>query len=234
MPAARRRRHHHAGFSPGQRRAAGAGQRAQPRHAGRTAVAGSGAPWRHLCGPGQQQAPSCMSRWSRTAASSTKPRWAISPPARCLLPMLCRLHGIGKAEPYGSEYALRIWFDPDKLNAYGLTAADVEQAIRARNGDVTPGQLGSAPAVPGQPFQALVRPPRPLSDPEAFERIVVRGGSDASLVRLRDVASGWNWAPATTATARATMASRGFDRPQTGRWRQCAGHFQARRARGAR
>ena len=108
--------------------------------------------------------------------------------AGSLLPMLRRLPGIGKAEPYGSEYALRIWFDPDKLNAYGLTAADVEQGIRARNGDVTPGQLGSAPAVPGQPFQALVRPPRPLSDPEAFERIVVRGGSDASLVRLRDVA----------------------------------------------
>ncbi|KJK15141.1 aminoglycoside transporter [Burkholderiaceae bacterium 16] len=108
--------------------------------------------------------------------------------AGSLLPMLRRLPGIGKAEPYGSEYALRIWFDPDKLNAYGLTAADVEQAIRARNGDVTPGQLGSAPAVPGQPFQALVRPPWPLSDPEAFERIVVRGGSDASLVRLRDVA----------------------------------------------
>ncbi|MGO4331506.1 efflux RND transporter permease subunit [Cupriavidus sp. 2TAF22] len=108
--------------------------------------------------------------------------------AGSVLPMLRRLPGIGKAEPYGAEYALRIWFDPDKLNALGLTAADVEQAIKDRNGDVTPGQLGGAPALPGQPFQALVRPPRPLSDPEAFGRIVVRSGGDASLVRLRDVA----------------------------------------------
>ncbi|MCP3019972.1 multidrug efflux RND transporter permease subunit [Cupriavidus basilensis] len=108
--------------------------------------------------------------------------------AASVLPMLRRLPGIGKAEPYGAEYALRIWFDPDKLNAYGLTAADVEQAIKARNGDVTPGQLGGAPAVPGQPYQALVRPPRPLAEPEAFGQIVVRAGGDASLVRLRDVA----------------------------------------------
>ncbi|MDF3836440.1 multidrug efflux RND transporter permease subunit [Cupriavidus basilensis] len=108
--------------------------------------------------------------------------------AGSVLPMLRRLPGIGKAEPYGSEYALRIWFDPDKLHAHGLTPEDVEQAIKARNGDVTPGQLGGAPAVPGQPFQALVRPPRPLSDPDAFGRIVVRAGKDASVVLLRDVA----------------------------------------------
>ncbi|AOY92377.1 aminoglycoside transporter [Cupriavidus sp. USMAA2-4] len=109
--------------------------------------------------------------------------------AGAILPMLRRLPGIGKAEAYGSEYAMRIWFDPDKLNALGLNTEEVEAAIKARNGNVTPGQLGGAPAVPGQPFQATVRPPPALADPEAFGRIVVRGSSaDGSAVLLRDVA----------------------------------------------
>ncbi|SPC10364.1 multidrug efflux RND transporter permease subunit [Cupriavidus taiwanensis] len=108
--------------------------------------------------------------------------------AGSVLPLLRRLPGIGKAEPYGAEYALRIWFDPDKLNAFNLTTAEVEAAIRARNGNVTPGQLGGAPAVPGQPFQAIVRPPAPMSDAQAFGRIVVRAATDGSAVLLRDVA----------------------------------------------
>ncbi|WP_198035857.1 efflux RND transporter permease subunit, partial [Cupriavidus taiwanensis] len=108
--------------------------------------------------------------------------------AGSVLPLLRRLPGIGKAEPYGAEYALRIWFDPDKLHAFNLTTAEVEAAIRARNGNVTPGQLGGAPAVPGQPFQAIVRPPAPMSDAQAFGRIVVRAATDGSAVLLRDVA----------------------------------------------
>ncbi len=108
--------------------------------------------------------------------------------AGSVLPLLRRLPGIGKAEPYGAEYALRIWFDPDKLHAFNLTTAEVEAAIRARNGNVTPGQLGAAPAVPGQPFQAIVRPPAPMSDAQAFGRIVVRAATDGSAVLLRDVA----------------------------------------------
>ncbi|WP_455285643.1 efflux RND transporter permease subunit [Cupriavidus necator] len=105
-----------------------------------------------------------------------------------VLPILRRLPGIGRAEPYGAEYALRVWFDPDKLQAFGLNTADVEAAIRARNGDVTPGQLGGVPAVPGQPFQAVVRPPASMSDPESFGRIVLRTGENGSAVLLRDVA----------------------------------------------
>ncbi|HBO80956.1 MAG TPA: aminoglycoside transporter, partial [Cupriavidus sp.] len=83
---------------------------------------------------------------------------------------------------------LRVWFNPDQLNAYGLTTADVEAAIRARNGSVTPGQLGGAPSKPGQSYQAVVRPPAPLANPEAFGRIVLRSAADGSAVLLRDVA----------------------------------------------
>ena len=108
--------------------------------------------------------------------------------AGSVLPMLRRLPGIGKVEPYSAEYALRVWFDPDQLHAYGLTTADVEAAIRARNGSVTPGQLGGAPARTGQSFQAIVRPPAPLANADAFERIVLRAGADGSAVLLRDVA----------------------------------------------
>ncbi|ABF08007.1 multidrug efflux RND transporter permease subunit [Cupriavidus metallidurans] len=108
--------------------------------------------------------------------------------AGTVLPMLRRLPGIGKVEAYSAEYALRVWFNPDQLNAYGLTTADVEAAIRARNGSVTPGQLGGAPSKPGQSYQAVVRPPAPLADPEAFGRIVLRSAADGSAVLLRDVA----------------------------------------------
>lgn len=108
--------------------------------------------------------------------------------AGSVLPMLRRVPGIGKVEAYGAEYALRIWFDPDKLHAYGLSTANVEAAIKARNGNVTPGQLGGAPAVAGQPFQAIVRPPVPMTDPESFGRIVLRAGENGAAVLLRDVA----------------------------------------------
>lgn len=105
-----------------------------------------------------------------------------------VLPMLRRLPGIGKVEAYSAEYALRVWFNPDQLHAYNLTTADVEAAIRARNGSVTPGQLGGAPAAAGQSLQAIVRPPAPLATPEAFGRIVLKAGKDGSAVLLRDVA----------------------------------------------
>ncbi len=108
--------------------------------------------------------------------------------AGSVLPMLRRLPGVGKAESYGAEYALRIWFDPDKLNAYGLSTLEVEAAIKARNGNVTPGQLGGAPAVADQPFQAVVRAPAPMTDPESFGRIVLRAGDNGAAVLLRDVA----------------------------------------------
>ncbi|MBV8271700.1 MAG: efflux RND transporter permease subunit, partial [Cupriavidus sp.] len=108
--------------------------------------------------------------------------------AGSVLPMLRRLPGIGKVEAYSAEYALRVWFNPDQLNAYGLTTTDVEEAIRARNGSVTPGQLGGAPSKGGQPYQAIVRPPPPLADADAFGRIVLRSAKDGSAVLLRDVA----------------------------------------------
>lgn len=108
--------------------------------------------------------------------------------AGSVLPMLRRLPGIGKAEPYGAEYALRVWLHPDKLHSYGLTTEEVEAAIRARNGDLTPGQLGATPAQPGQAYQALVRPPRLLADPDAFGQIVIRAREDGSAILLRDVA----------------------------------------------
>ena len=107
---------------------------------GRAAAARDGAPRRRLRGPGQQQPFLYVSlvsdgnRLDETALGDFA--------AGAILPMLRRSPGIGKAEAYGSEYAMRIWFDPDKLNALGLNTEEVEAAIKARNGNVTPGQLG--------------------------------------------------------------------------------------------
>ncbi len=71
---------------------------------------------------------------------------------------ISRVDGVGKIEVFGSKYAMRIWLDPDKLNTYKLAADDVITAVRARNQQVTVGQLGGAPALKGQRINACRRP----------------------------------------------------------------------------
>src|SRR5262249_23001071 len=63
---------------------------------------------------------------------------------------LSRVSGVGQARVFGSPYAMRIWLDPYKLNSFGLTPADVQQAILAQNVQVAAGELGAQPAVKGQ------------------------------------------------------------------------------------
>lgn len=63
---------------------------------------------------------------------------------------LSRVQGVGEIEVFGSQYAMRVWLDPDKLYSYSLVPADVVAAIQAQNAQVSAGQLGASPAVPGQ------------------------------------------------------------------------------------
>jgi multidrug efflux pump len=105
-----------------------------------------------------------------------------------VLDSLRRVPGVGEADMFGSEYAMRVWLDPTKLDSFGLTANDVSAAISAQNNDVSAGQLGDLPAVPGQQLNVTLRAQSSLRTPAEFGNILLRVGADGSRVRLKDVA----------------------------------------------
>jgi HAE1 family hydrophobic/amphiphilic exporter-1 len=107
---------------------------------------------------------------------------------RYVIRELKRAPGVGSAELWDSDQALRIWLDPMKLREYGLAAGDVNAAIMAQNATVTAGTLGDAPSVPGQELVASVNVKGQLVSPEEFGQIVLKARPDGSAVRLRDVA----------------------------------------------
>ncbi|MGH8444122.1 MAG: efflux RND transporter permease subunit, partial [Solimonas sp.] len=101
---------------------------------------------------------------------------------------ISRTKGVGDYQVFGSQYAMRIWMDPAKLNSYGLTPVDVKSAISAQNVQLSSGELGGLPAVAGQQLNATVVGPTLLKTIEDFQGILLRVNSDGSQVRLRDVA----------------------------------------------
>jgi multidrug efflux pump len=101
---------------------------------------------------------------------------------------LSRVPGVGEITLFGAQYAMRIWLDPNRLNQFGLTPADVVTAIKAENAQISAGQLGAVPAEAGQRLNATVNVQSRLNTPEAFGAIRVRTAADGSTVYLRDVA----------------------------------------------
>lgn len=99
-----------------------------------------------------------------------------------------RVEGVGEVQMFGSQYAMRIWIDPAKLNRFKLTPADVKAAISAQNVQVSAGQLGGTPALPGQQLNASINVHSRLQTPEQFDQILLRSNVDGSVVRLKDVA----------------------------------------------
>ena len=100
---------------------------------------------------------------------------------------LSRVSGVGDHTLFGSEYAMRIWLDPQKLYSYGLTVGDVEAAIQNQNIQVSSGELGGLPAKPGARLDATIIGPTRLSSPEEFRRIILKVQQDGSQVRLGDI-----------------------------------------------
>ena len=90
---------------------------------------------------------------------------------------------------FGSQYAMRIRLDPDKLNSYRLTPEDIKQSVRSYNVQVSAGQLGGTPSVKGQRLNATINVQNLLQTPEQFGQILLRTNSDGSTVRLKDVAN---------------------------------------------
>ena len=103
-------------------------------------------------------------------------------------PSLARVPGVGEVEAFGSQYAMRIWLNPDRLTKYNMTTSDVVLAVRAYNVEVSAGQFGGMPAVPGQRLNASIIVQSLLKTPEEFAAIPLRINPDGSVVRVRDVA----------------------------------------------
>ncbi len=108
--------------------------------------------------------------------------------SRNVLPEIQRIPGVGQAQLFGTEAAMRIWLDPDKLVGFNLSPAEVNAAIRAQNAQVSAGALGDLPIADGQAVSATVVVQGQLTDVEQFRNIVLRAGADGSTVRLKDVA----------------------------------------------
>jgi multidrug efflux pump len=108
--------------------------------------------------------------------------------SRNVLDELKRVPGIGQAQLFGTERAMRIWIDPAKLLGFKLTPADVATAIRNQNAQVASGTLGDLPNPPSQRISAQIVVTGQLASPEQFGNIVLRANPNGSAVRLRDVA----------------------------------------------
>ena len=102
---------------------------------------------------------------------------------------LARQPGVGDILVFGSrEYSMRIWLDPEKIAARGLTATDVVQAIREQNVQVAAGVVGQPPTAGGNDFQYTVTTLGRLADETQFGDIIVKSGADGQITRLRDLA----------------------------------------------
>lgn len=101
---------------------------------------------------------------------------------------LSRTRGVGSIRIFGSQYAMRIWLDPHKLNSYQLTPVDIKAAIQAQNNQVAVGDLGGTPSTAGTQVNASMMAQTKMSSPEQFAQILLKVNSDGSQIRLRDVA----------------------------------------------
>lgn len=108
--------------------------------------------------------------------------------ARNMVDELRRIHGVGRVQLFGAEQAMRIWVDPAKLIAYGLTMADISTAISQQNTQIAPGSLGASPTVEGQRVTVPLTVQGQLTTPEAFAGIVLKANANGAKVVIGDVA----------------------------------------------
>ncbi len=101
---------------------------------------------------------------------------------------IARIPGVGQVQTFGTGYAMRIWLDPYKLNSYALTPTDVQNAVLAQNAQVSAGELGAQPTIPGQELDATVTSQSLLQTPAQFGAIILKTATGGAVVRLRDVA----------------------------------------------
>ncbi|EXJ16142.1 multidrug efflux RND transporter permease subunit [Imhoffiella purpurea] len=108
--------------------------------------------------------------------------------ARNIVQELRRIDGVGRVQLFGAEQAMRIWVDPNKLTAYGLTMDELAQAIEQQNAQIAPGRIGDEPALPGQRLTVPLTVQGQLTTPAEFAAVVLRADADGAKVVLGDVA----------------------------------------------
>ncbi|TIL75805.1 MAG: multidrug efflux RND transporter permease subunit [Mesorhizobium sp.] len=101
---------------------------------------------------------------------------------------LSRIPGVGNVNVFGAgQYSMRVWLDPEKMQARGLTTQDVVQALGQQSEQATAGQIGAPPAPDGQSFQYTVEVSSRLDDPDQFGAVIVKTGANGDMTRVRDV-----------------------------------------------
>ena len=101
--------------------------------------------------------------------------------------VLARVPGVGEVQNFGSQYAMRVWLNPDKLTDYQMTVQDVITALQAYNVEVSAGQFGGLPAVKGQRLNVSIIVQSLLKTTDEFAAIPLRTNPDGSIVRVKDV-----------------------------------------------
>jgi multidrug efflux pump len=101
---------------------------------------------------------------------------------------ISRVNGVGTVTVFGSQYAMRVWLNPIRLNNYGLTPVDVSNALLGQNVQVPAGQLGGTPPMPGQMLTATITEATLLRTPEQFGNVLLKVNPDGSQIRIKDVA----------------------------------------------
>ncbi|PHV23904.1 hydrophobe/amphiphile efflux-1 family RND transporter [Janthinobacterium sp. BJB446] len=102
---------------------------------------------------------------------------------------LSRVAGVGDVTLFGSQYAMRIWLNPAKLQSFNLAPADVITAVQAQNAEVSAGELGGTPSIKGQQLNATVSAQSRLQTVEQFGAILLKTTTDGAMVHLKDVAT---------------------------------------------
>ena len=105
-----------------------------------------------------------------------------------LVDVIGRVDGVGEVQVFGTNYAMRIWMDPAKLEKYALMPSDIASAIQAQNTQVSAGKLGDLPALPDQQLNATITARSKLQTVEQFENVLLKSAPDGSVVLLKDVA----------------------------------------------
>lgn len=102
---------------------------------------------------------------------------------------IAKIPGVGEAHQFGGgDYAMRLWLDPDRIAARGMTAGDVLRAVREQNIQVSAGQLGAEPMPNGSDFLTPINAQGRLRSVDEFKAVVLKSGEDGEVVRLGDVA----------------------------------------------
>jgi HAE1 family hydrophobic/amphiphilic exporter-1 len=101
---------------------------------------------------------------------------------------IARLPGVGNVTVFGAgQYSMRVWLDPNRMHALGLTTQDIIQALQQQSEQVTAGQIGTPPVPASQAFQYTLNVRGRLDDPEAFAAVIVKTGSAGEITRVRDI-----------------------------------------------